>query len=467
MVLTKQYLELSVPDAIGLAYRSYNHAKPNLPNLPDRDLRHPEWTRRLLDLVGSPDADAYNVHVTGSKGKGSHAIFLAGILQQLGLRVGLFTGPHLVDFMERFRVNGQVMPESVFVARMREVWQVAEPFSLPPGQYLGPVGLLAVVAALWFRAQSTDVNIYECGRGARHDDVNQIRHVGAVVSPIFLEHARELGPTEADVAWEKAGVITPDTRWVFSHRQPPAAHVALSTEVASGHAVIQQLGRDFHEALREGGSTDGTRLDVSGAGTKTVLWLPKGLDFLASNAAVTVAAAQQIWSELRPGTAFPAEIDLRDIRLPGRWSVVRESPLTVVDGTIHSQSAAYIARWLEDRRGRGYQGRVGCVLGLPVDKDEAGVLDILAPWLNWLVIARAHNPYLTFGDASQMLAHPGLETHTADYVEDAMQAADERLAAEDVLLILGTQSFVGDALRWFHVDTVSIWNQSGVRGTYT
>ncbi|MCL6627173.1 MAG: bifunctional folylpolyglutamate synthase/dihydrofolate synthase, partial [Alicyclobacillus shizuokensis] len=182
-------------EAISLIYEWLNRARPLLPDGPDRVVRHPEWTGRLLAELGNPDAAAFNVAVTGSKGKGSNAILLAAILQCLGLRVGLFTSPHLIDFMERIRLGGQVMPEAVFVHWMTQVYDEARRLPVPPSQYIGPVGLLACVAALWFADEQTDVNVFELGRGALHDDVNQVRHEGALLTPVFLEHARELGPT--------------------------------------------------------------------------------------------------------------------------------------------------------------------------------------------------------------------------------------------------------------------------------
>ncbi len=440
-------------EAINWIYASYNRAKPNLKPGYDRDVRHPEWTERLLGALGRPDRHGYNVAVTGSKGKGSHAILLAGILQQLGLRVGLFTGPHLVDFMERIRVDGEMMPEPRFASCVRQIADIAARFELPDGQYLGPVGLLAAVAALWFREEDTDVNVYELGRGALHDDVNRVHHEGAVVAPVFLEHREQLGPRLSDVAWEKAGVITPETRWVVSHRQSDVPLSILRQQAVRQGADLQVLGEQV-----DCRATDGDKLViVEVSGSRFEIRLPEpGGGFLVENAAVAMAAARAVWTRLRPGRPMPERIDLSGLRLPGRLEVVRPNPWVVVDGTIHGASARYVAAWSEARRARG--GRIGAVLGLPADKDGEGVLAALHGTVDWLVFARAHNPHLYFdGRWAEMARTRWSDVHEAEYAEDALAWAEPRMGPRDVLLVLGTQSFVGDALAALGVDTTRIW----------
>ncbi len=121
---------------IGYAYQSYQRVKSFINGKLDRNVRHPEWTNRLLEQFGRPDAKTFNVMVAGSKGKGSHATLTAAMLQRAGIRTGLFTGPHHVDFMERFRINGRVIPEDTFCDYMEQVFEASESLPLPPGQYV-------------------------------------------------------------------------------------------------------------------------------------------------------------------------------------------------------------------------------------------------------------------------------------------------------------------------------------------
>ncbi|MDQ0189224.1 bifunctional folylpolyglutamate synthase/dihydrofolate synthase [Alicyclobacillus cycloheptanicus] len=470
-----------VYDTISLAYRSFNRVKGRIAGKPDREVRHPEWTRRLLDEFGKPDDGALNVMVTGSKGKGSHATLLAGILQKLGFRVGLFTGPHLVDFMERFRVNGQPISEADFVRYMQAVAAAADALDVPAAQYIGPVGLLSVVAALWFRDEQTDVNVFECGRGALHDDVNQIVHQGAVVAPVFLEHVRELGPTLGDVAREKAGVVTTETRWVVSSAQLEEPMAALQAASRSVGAPLYVLHRDFavHERPGEGH----VEVTVRVADREGVLHIPRIAGYMTANAAVAWIAAQQVLAMhpkrrgtapqaraagaptgLAPGCAAPnaaspvaVPLDLTGLRFPGRMQVVRSRPLTLVDGTIHAESAKYVRAWVEQCR----PAKVGCIVGIPQEKDIAGVLAVLAPAVDFFIATKAQNPHLVFShDWVRDSSARGLDVAATDRLEDAVHLADARLGANDVLLVVGTQSLVGEALAWFRAPTRRLWSDT-------
>lgn len=340
-----------------------------------------------------------------------------------------------------------------------------------------------MVAALWFQDAKTDVNIYECGRGARHDDVNQVVHAGALVAPVFLEHALELGPTVQDVAWEKAGVVTPETQWVVSHRQSPQTLQVLESACRVGAAEVSVLGRDFMvEPVSDSPSTDhetGNVVRVQGRGQAASLLLPAGTGYLAANAAVAWLAAQCVVAQTggrgpkrsidaalqtsgrgdagkQLGDMAPPVIDLTRLHLPGRMQTVREQPLTVVDGTIHAQSARYVRAWLEANRRPG--SRVALILAIPHDKDGRGVVQALAAEVDFVIVAQARNPHLTFGpEVMKAALENGLEVLSADDIDEAVALADARLARTDRLLILGTQSFVGDALAAFSAPTQDIW----------
>lgn len=446
--------------AINWIYQSWNRAKPYVKGHLDREVRHPEWTDKLLTAIGRPDARMNNIAVTGSKGKGSHAILLAGLLQQLGLRVGLFTGPHLVDFMERFRVNGMPMKESDFQAYVEALKPQVASFQLPPHAYFGPVGLLGVIATQWFLHQETDVNVFELGRGALHDDVNQIKHTGAVVAPIFLEHQRELGSTLEEVGREKAGVVTPETKWVVMHPQTPPVNAAFD-EVLQ-HRETLRLGHDcLLEHVGEVATDTVVRALLGDERIEVMLPAETGPvpnPYLVENVVVAVAAARQIWRDLRGNAPFPELFDLRALRLWGRLEKVSDAPEVLVDGCIHGQSAEMIRNYLEDRRARGFAGRVYACIGIPSDKDGVGVVRALADQLAGVVFCQAHNRNLEFDETFTGFARTCIdEVATAPFLEQALQRCQRWFHKDDLLLILGTQSFVGDAMRVFDVNTRSIW----------
>jgi dihydrofolate synthase / folylpolyglutamate synthase len=377
-------------------------------------------------------------------------------LQKMGYKVGLFTGPHLVDFMERFRINGLPISEDAFCKYIDDVRQISSQFSIPEGQYVGPVGLLAVVAAKWFRDEETDINIYECGRGALHDDVNQVFHQGAVVSPMFLEHRRQLGPEMEHIAKEKAGVITEDTQWVVTNRLTTVPSSAVESKSRDGLVKLKRFGVDFEVYVRSSVIPNTVSVEVN----QVRLLMGKEAQYTYENAGVALAAALEVCEQLGRQD-IPPVIDLRDLRLPGRMQVIRDVPLLAVDGTIHGESAAYVRSWITELQSSGRVDRVGAIVGLPADKDSTGVLDALRGVADWLIVARAHNPHLTFGNAAGDYGRAHFERFDeVPFIEDAIGLALPRVQAHDALVMLGTQSFVGDVLRYFHVDTTRLWGKT-------
>ena len=468
MKLTNRTFDGGAFGAINWIYSSYNRAKPYIQRGMDKETRHPEWTGRLLKALGDLDAPMYNIAVTGSKGKGSHSILIAAMLEQMGFRVGLFTGPHLVDFMERFRVNGQVMAERQFARYVDDLRETVDNWDLPENEYFGPVGLLAAIAVKWFSDTKTDINVFELGRGALHDDVNQVRHVGAVIAPVFLEHTRELGRTYAEVGTEKAGVITKDTRWVCTHPQTATVQGILA-ERSSDDIELSTLGDTIAVRDRQ---VEGLTciITVETKYGECQVRLPYAQIHLADNVAVALSAAQHAALDKHPDMVLPAYLDLQELSLPGRLQTVSIEPRVVVDGTIHGRSAALVREYIRNRRqetdsGERITGRVGAIIGIPEDKDGTGVLKVLSDVVDFVVICRAHNPHLQFDDNWTRLARTlYADVSTAQYLEDALVCARERLSSEaDLLLVLGTQSLVGDAMRLFEFDTRSIWRRAPLK----
>ncbi len=452
--------EQSVTEAIHRVYSSYNRAKPDIGSEPDRIVRHPEWTRRILDVLGEPDRVQSNVAVTGSKGKGSHAIFLAAILQKLGLRVGLFTSPHLVNFLERFRVNGQIVPDSVFVNLADKVQDVVRGFELPRGQYVGPVGILSVIATLWFQLENTDVNIFELGRGARHDDVNQINHIGAVLTPVFLEHGKELGPTLKEVCHEKMGIITPSTQWLVSYRQSVIFREILKANGSPPEQFF--LDEDIQFRILNFETTDNAiEVQVVHQKYSSEIKIDKAYLCYVGNVAVAFAAAVRVCMGIRPKGRIPEKIDLTDLYLPGRMQVLSNHPLRLLDGTVHSTSAKLVSEWLERYLAIYQETTLGLILSIPAAKDGQGVLNVIGHYFSWICVVPAYNPHLLYTqDLFRYAKTCTPNAYEASGIREALDFVEVNKLAEHGICFLGTQSFIGDVLTLFECNTESVWLKS-------
>ncbi len=453
-----------VTESIRYVYSFYNRAKPFLVKGPDRVIRHPEWTRRLLDKLKAPDKKSFNIAVTGSKGKGSHAILLAGMLQKAGLRVGLFTSPHLVNFLERFRVDGQIIPNRSFIELTSQVREAALEFNVPEGQYIGPVGILAVIGALWFELEGTDVNVFELGRGALHDDVNQIQHFGAVLTPVFLEHRDELGPLVEDVYREKAGVITEQTRYVVSHEQ-----AKLMRHAMADRKVMTQffLGEDFNYQVldSERSNQEFTKIQVSYGEFSSIICIQTGLSCYAENIAVAYTAFVQTMKSMNLSGNIPQNLDLTKLRLPGRMHVLSIHPLRLLDGSVHAVNAKLVAKWLDKMLVGGFNSRIGAVISIPATKDGQGLIDVLNRYFSWVYIVPAQNPHLVYTEALLQYAKKIFsEVVSANSLDEAMQMIENAGRIDDGICFLGTQSFVGEVLTKFKHSAESIWEDTVYRG---
>ena len=208
----------------------------------DAGKRHPELTRSLLRQKSMAPC----VVVTGSKGKGSVANMISRILQT-NLSVGLMTSPHITDFRERFRVNDTMISEIDFCRLMAEIQQEILDIAsdLPDSVCISPMGIQADLALTYFSEKHTDFNVFECGKGAKYDDVNNIRHDYAVINRIFLEHTRELGDTLTAIAEDKSHVITGEQKCVYFAEQEPEVLKVLVRRAEMLQVPYKFYGRDF------------------------------------------------------------------------------------------------------------------------------------------------------------------------------------------------------------------------------
>ena len=415
---------------IGRIYHQYNRRRGDGP---DEAVRHPEWTGRILEALRRPD-DAYPViMVTGSKGKGSTSFYLACILEAHGLSVGFFSSPHLVDNLERLRLNRRAVTADRLLSLYRELEPILDRFEgqLPEGHYLGPVGLFAALAALWFRDEQVDVAVFETGRGARFDDVAEVHHVGAVVTSVLLEHRRELGPDLTHVAWHKAGVVRPETVWTIV---PDDARLAAF--MPAGTEVIRESSWTLSHVAVES-ENPGTRFEVASPRGREALRVPAMAPFAAENARRALVAAARFlgpafdWERARDG--------LRDARFPGRAELWEGPPRLFLDGSVRRESVRSLLQGLA--QARLLTPPIVSVVGVPDDKDWVGVAAQVAP-LGDLWFVPAQNRRLHFPERPHARFPGSFEAPSFDDAWRAIQRRSPRL-----VLVLGTQSLVADVMR--------------------
>lgn len=429
-----------------MIYSSYLRAINNITETLDEQVRKPELTRRLLDFIGSPDHHQQYILVTGSKGKGSTSRIISSLLSHLGYKVGLFTSPHLVDFNERIRINGQAIPAEDFI-RLGNI--VHEGFhsieeQLASDEYQGPVGIALAIAALYFKENHTDFNVIECGRGGRFDDTNVLNNDWAVITPIIEEHVANLGPDLNSIALHKLGIVKNKDTNVYISKQKSSVHATIEATLTSNPVLYYD---EQFLATHITTTPYGTTFDVeTHKGVYPSLSIPLLGQFQALNAATALALCEDI-----AGGPLNRELVYNcfaKLQWPGRCEVISHDPLTIIDGAIHRESASYLAELIQFVN-PDHSHSVTSIIGVPKDKDYAGVIEVLSTVSDQLIVTRPDISHLSFPTDALLIAKGFIEQSLEfPYLEDALTHIKAHSPSE-IIIIVGTQTLIGNAKRLF------------------
>ena len=416
----------------------------------DAGKRHPELTRSLLRQKSLTPC----VVVTGSKGKGSVANMISRILQT-NLCVGLMTSPHITDFRERFRVNDTMISEADFCRLMAEIQpEILDIASdLPESVCISPMGIQADLALTYFSEKHTAFNVFECGKGAKYDDVNNIRHDYAVINRIFLEHTRELGDTLAAIAEDKSHVITGEQKCVYFAEQEPEVLEVLVRRAEAMQVPYKIYGRDFQaENIRY--TCSGMLFDVViGDNIYPDLQIPLLGEHQAKNCALALAVCVDVMADLcRKSDTLDISSEtmcnqirrqLFAIHHPGRMEILSSDPFVLLDACIHSASCENVKDVLR------HLGISNCIVivGIPKDKDYAGVVRSMKDVAARIILTRSGNPHYHFSKNQQeTLVQEGISAEWTDSVKQALTLA---ASFPNPIVILGTTSVISEVAQVF------------------
>ena len=325
-----------------------------------------EVSSKMLQVFHHPLADMPWIHIAGTNGKGSVSAFLCRILQEAGLRVGMFTSPHLVDFRERIRVNGAYITKEAAARIGGEL--LRRDYAVNPTMF----DYCMMMAVLYFREQKCDVAVMETGLGGRLDSTNALGVPDVtVITRIGYDHMEILGDSLELIAAEKAAVIKPGTTVVLAPQQPEAARVC---EEAAGRAAAAVRRVEEREIVEEG--FDGERQYFS---YRNYRHLSMGLlgAYQFENAAAAVAAAEAFCAKRgRPLGSGIVEKGIAKAVWPGRMQVLRRAPFFMVDGAHNADGAKALKQGLIYL----FPGeKFHFLMGVMADKEYVEMVDTLAP----------------------------------------------------------------------------------------
>lgn len=399
-------------------------------------------TRVLLDLAGGPDRSLRCVLIAGTKGKGSTAAMLAAILGAAGWRTGLYSQPHLHSYRERVQVGGRPIEPGRFAALVERLRPLVDQLGarFPEAGRPTTFELTTVLALLWFAEAGAELAVLEVGLGGRLDATNAVDPVLSVITTIGFDHTQILGDSLEEIAREKAGIIR-GGRPVISARQRPAARRTILERCHELGSACRFVG-----PLRADGSwsSDGAAVARFGRSRPFGVQLAMRGVHQRQNAAVAIAAAGKLAAHGLALTPDVVRAALAATRLPGRFEVVAGSPTWVLDAAHNGDSAAALARTLNEA---GLGRPRWLVLGILRDKDAPAVVRPLVRAVDGVIVTAPSSPRALSADAlAEICRWVGVRTvTTASSVAEGMDQARETVGFQGTVVVTGSFSTVSDA----------------------
>lgn len=396
--------------------------------------------KELCNRLDNPQQHFKTIHIAGTNGKGSTSHMLAAILQQNGFKTGLYTSPHLEDFRERIRINGEMIPEQEvidFTEQTRSWYDEIEPSFFE---------ITVAMAFDYFKKEKVDVAVIETGLGGRLDSTNIITPELSIITNIGFDHMAILGNTLDQIASEKAGIIKagipvvigethPETKAVFTQKVIKENSTILFADQAN---TIDSWYFDEDHLLN-------AILSINDSKTMFKLDLP-GL-YQLKNLSTVWAAVQQLqkagWN-IDDGKAIKALSRVKSLtHLHGRWDIIDKNPLLVLDVGHNADGIRQILYQLEASTFK----QLHIVIGMVKDKDISEVLRLLPKDAKYY-FTQSHIPRAMPVDQFAALAKSfGLTGQSFDDVNLAIDQATSSANKEDMILVCGSVFLVGEVKR--------------------
>ena len=390
--------------------------------------------------IGNPQRNFYTIHVAGTNGKGSVSHMLASILREAGYRTGLFTSPHLVDFRERIRVDGEMIPKQKvvnFVDKHREKMQELD---------LSFFEMTAAMAFDYFDQSDVEVAVIETGLGGRLDATNIITPLLSVVTNIGMEHTEFLGDTVEKIASEKAGIIKKSIPVVIGQANEAYNAVFEQTASALNSKVIYAeqefvLGAVEHfDNYNQHFSIERTRdnrnfeLDIDLLGDyqrHNIVTACAAADYLAEQTPLTISRRA-----FREGLAKSAE----NTGLMGRWQVLADEPYTVCDTGHNADGISFVASQLEALE----TDRIFAVMGFAKEKDLNKIMSLLPKKIHYIFTKASIDRARNIEDIAAAADALGLDYECQPSVTAAVARARCLAQPTDTIFIGGSNFVVAE-----------------------
>lgn len=397
-------------------------------------------TIALCEALGNPQQQFATVHIAGTNGKGSVSHMLAAVLQEAGYKTGLYTSPHLKDFRERIKVNGQLCSEQFVIDFTQKIQPEIE--RLEPSFF----EITVAMAFEWFHQQKVDIAIIETGLGGRLDSTNVILPKLSIITNIGYDHMHLLGNTLPQIASEKAGIIKPGVPAIIGEALPETTPVfeAAASQKQATLLWAQQLNTvtDWHYQHHHLQVT--TEHKTSRERTTYTLDLP-GI-YQRKNILSVLAAIEQL--RLQGYTIPEAKVAhaLQHVKkltgLHGRWELIQQNPAVIMDVCHNEDGIRQMVQQLE----LATYNELHLIIGMVKDKDVDKVLTLLPKTAHYYFSQAQLPRALPANELAEKAAAYGLQGHTYPDVNAALAQAKQKAHEKDLILVCGSVFLVGEVV---------------------
>jgi dihydrofolate synthase/folylpolyglutamate synthase len=394
---------------------------------------------RVRDVADRLDLglQAPTIIVGGTNGKGSTCAMLDSILRAAGFRTGLYTSPHLLDFNERARIDGQAATDAALIEQFEAVEAMRGATTLTYFEFT----TLAILRL--FARQRLDAVVLEVGLGGRLDAVNLVDADAAIVTSVDLDHVEYLGPTRESIGFEKAHIYRPGRAAICSDPQPPESLLAHAARIG---ADLWRFGRDYnYQGDRQQWAYGGRAQRRSGLPYPAL----RGANQLL-NAAGALAALEAL-AERLPVSQQAVRQGLLTVEMPARFQLLPGRPATILDVAHNPHAAAVLAQNLDSM---GFFPVTHAVFGMLADKDIAGVIARIGERVDhWHVGPTTGSRGCASAAIAGLLRAAGLGQGDGRSITEypsiaaAYAGARERASADDRILAFGSFLTVAEVLR--------------------
>ena len=393
--------------------------------------------RAFDEVLGHPHTSFKTIHVAGTNGKGSSSHTLASVLQSAGYKVGLFTSPHLKDFRERVRVNGEMMSKDFvvdFVEKYGKVFDVIYPSFFE---------VCVAMAFSYFQQEKVDVAVIEVGLGGRLDSTNIITPELSVITNISFDHTNMLGNTLGEIAAEKAGIMKPGVPVVIGEAEEPEIRNVFLQKASAVGAPIHFVDQEIASCKVEPGFADKTAVlnfNIDGTSFSTTL-LGDYQHRNMQTAFLAVKYLREVGFEISDEALKHGFLNtVGQTHLLGRWQQLGDNPLTLCDTGHNEAGIRFVTAQIE----RTPHNNIRFIYGVMKDKDVEHILPLL-PQDAIYYYTQASTPRAMPCDELKRRANAGgLKGEAYANVADAMAAAQRDAEPGDLIFVGGSTYVVAE-----------------------